>query len=274
MSETPPRLTDRTALARNRSRAKKEALFLHDLARAEIEDRLAMVNRTFTDPAIVTGHPQKWTGLTGPKTRIVADTDTLDLAPGAHDLVIHAMSLHWADDPVGQIIQSARALRPDGLFLAILLGGQTLAELRAALAQAESEITGGLSPRVAPMAEIRDLGALLQRSGLALPVADGNPMTVTYSTPWHLMRELRHMGEGNALNARLRRPTRRALFDRAVETYQSAYPAEDGRIRATFDLITLTGWAPDANQPKPLRPGSAAHRLADALNAREVPLKD
>jgi SAM-dependent methyltransferase len=270
----PPRLTDRTALARNRARAKDAALFLHDMAIEDIQDRLAMVNRSFTSPAIVTGHPAKWANIAGTETKVVADDEVLDLEVGAHDLVIHAMALHWADDPVGQIIQCTRALRPDGLFLAILPGGQSLTELRAALGQAEAEVTGGLSPRVAPMAEIRDLGALLQRAGLALPVADGYPFTVSYASPLHLMRELRDMGEGNALHARLRRPTRRAVLTRAAEIYTQAYATGDGRIPATFELITLTGWAPDDSQPKPLRPGSAAQRLADALNAREVPLKD
>lgn len=270
----PPRLTDRTALRRNRARARTDALFLHDMAIEDLQDRLSMVNRSFTDPAIVTGHPEKWSGLLGPGAKIVADDDILDLTPGAHDLVVHAMSLHWADDPVGQIIQCTRALRPDGLFLAILPGGQTLTELRAALAQAETEVTGGLSPRVAPMAEIRDLGALLQRADLALPVADGYPFTVSYASPLSLMRELRDMGEGNALHARLRHPTRRAVLTRAAEIYATAYGTDDARIPATFELITLTGWAPDVSQPKPLRPGSAAQRLADALNAREVPLKD
>jgi len=270
----PPRLTDRAALARNRARAKDDALFLHDIAIEDIQDRLAMVNRSFAAPAIVTGHPGKWANVAGTETKIVPDDDILDLTPGDHDLVIHAMALHWADDPVGQIIQCTRALQPDGLFLAILPGGQTLTELRAAMGQAEVEITGGLSPRVAPMAEIRDLGALLQRSGLALPVADGHPFTVSYASPLHLMRELRDMGEGNALQARLRQPTRRAVLTRAAEIYTQAYATEDARIPATFDLITLTGWAPDDSQPQPLRPGSAVQRLADALNAREMPLKD
>lgn len=269
----PPRLTDRAALTRNRQRVRAEALFLHDLAIDDIQDRLAMVNRSFTSPAIVTGHAETWRAVLPTPAKLVEDSDVLDLTPGAHDLVIHAMALHWADDPVGQIIQCARALKPDGLFLATFPGGQTLTELRAALAEAEAQITGGLSPRVAPMAEIRDLGALLQRAGLALPVADGHPFTVSYASALHLMRELRHMGEGNALHARLRRPTRRAVLTRAAEIYDQTY-GHDGRIPATFDLITLTGWAPDASQPQPLRPGSATNRLASALNAQEVPLKD
>ncbi|WP_407493916.1 methyltransferase domain-containing protein [Pseudooceanicola sp. MF1-13] len=269
---TPPRLTDRTALTRNRARAKDDALFLHDMAQEDLQDRISMVNRSFTAPAIVTGHPSKWATFL-PDAKIVTDTDVLDLTEGAHDLVIHAMALHWADDPIGQIIQCARALKPDGLFLATFPGGQTLHELRAALAQAESRVTGGLSPRVAPMAEIRDLGALLQRAGLALPVADGDELTVTYASPLHLMRELRDMGEANALHQRLRHLTRREVLTQAAQIYIDTF-GKDDRIPATFEMITLTGWAPDASQQQPLRPGSAKTRLADALNARELPLKD
>jgi SAM-dependent methyltransferase len=271
----PPRLTDRAALDRNRKRIDPAALFLHDLAAEELQDRLEMVNKTFPDAAIITGIPEAWQNRPGlPAVRIIPDTATLDLAPNSLDLILHVMSLHWADDPVGQLIQSLRALKPDGLFLAIFPGGQTLTELRAALGQAETETTGGLSPRVAPMAEIRDLGALLQRAGFALPVADSLPLTVSYETPLHLMRELRAMGEANALATRLRRPTRRAVITRAAELYAQAYSDDTGRVIASFELITLTGWAPDDSQPKPLRPGSATARLADALNARETPLKD
>jgi len=269
---SPPRLTDRTALTRNRARAKDAALFLHDMAREDLQDRLTMVNRSFTAPAVVTGHPAKWADVL-PDAKVISDTEVLDLDQGAHDLVIHAMALHWADDPLGQIIQCTRALKPDGLFLATFLGGQTLHQLRASLGQAEADITGGLSPRVAPMAEIRDMGGLLQRAGLALPVADGDPLTVSYATPLHLMRELRDMGEANALDQRLRQPTRKSVMMRAMQIYTESYSTGD-RIPATFEMITLTGWAPDANQPQPLRPGSATTRLADALNARELPLKD
>lgn len=271
----PPRLTDRAALDRNRLRIDPAALFLHDLAAEELQDRLEMVNRTFPEAAIITGIPQAWQNRPGlPAARIIRDTATLDLAPQSLDLILHVMSLHWADDPVGQLIQSLRALKPDGLFLAIFPGGQTLTELRAALGQAETETTGGLSPRIAPMAEIRDLGALLQRAGFALPVADSLPLSVSYETPLHLMRELRAMGEANALATRLRRPTRRAVITRAAELYAQTYSDDTGRVTASFELITLTGWAPDDSQPKPLRPGSATARLADALNARETPLKD
>lgn len=271
---TTPRLTDRQALIRNRARTRDEALFLHDAAIEETEARLAMVKRTFTAPLIVGPQAERWAAALGLQARCIADDEVLDVVEGAHDLVIHAMALHWASDPVGQIIQPRRALRPDGLFLATLFGGQTLHELRAALAAAETEITAGLSPRVAPMAEIRDLGGLLQRAGLALPVADCDRLTVTYATPLHLMRELRAMGEGNALDHRLRRPTRRAVLTRAAEIYTERFALPDGRVPATFEIVHLSGWAPDASQPQPLRPGSATHRLADALGAAETPLKD
>mgnify|MGYP006274950369 CR=1 FL=1 len=273
MSERAP-LTDRPALDRHRARAARDpALFLHEVARDEAQDRLAMVNRTFTAPAIVTPVPQVWDGVL-PGAVTVPDTPVLDLAEGAHDLIVHAMALHWADDPVGQLIQCRRALRPDGLLLALSPGGETLTELRAALGQAEVEVTGGLSPRIAPMAEIRDLGALLQRAGLALPVADSFRLTVEYDSALHLMRDLRAMGETNALAARLRHPTRRAVLLRAAALYAEAYATPEGRVRATAEIITLTGWAPDASQPQPLRPGSARARLADALRTRETPLDD
>ena len=272
---TLPILTDRTALTRQRARATArgvEPFLIHEAA-AEFQERLNEVNRTFTSPAVVTGFPEMWAEMM-PEARIVADDDVLDLTPGAHDLVIHALSLHWASDPVGQLVQCRRALAPDGLFLGALFGGQTLAELRASLAEAEAEVSGGLSPRILPMAEIRDLGGLLQRAGFALPVADAAKTRVTYRSAFHLMAELRAMGEGNALAARPRQTSRRALFTRAAEIYAQTYPEAEGRIRATYELIYLTGWAPDDSQPKPLRPGSAVGRLADALDTSEMPLKD
>ncbi|WGW04620.1 methyltransferase domain-containing protein [Tropicibacter oceani] len=273
MTQTPL-LTDRQTLNRRRTRAARDpALFLHETARDEVQDRLAMVNRSFTAPAVVTPFPQVWESLL-PDVRTLSDDDTLDLTEGAHDLVVHALALHWANDPVGQIIQCRRALRPDGLFLCLTFGGDTLKELRAALGQAEIEITGGLSPRILPMGEIRDLGGLLQRAGLALPVADAIPLTVSYQSALHLMRDLRAMGETNALHARLRQPTRRAILLRASEIYAQTFALEDGRVPASFEIVTLTGWAPDASQQKPLRPGSAAHSLAQALGTQEKPLKD
>ncbi|PWJ22138.1 methyltransferase domain-containing protein [Jannaschia seohaensis] len=268
-----PLLTDRMALALHRTRAHarahadRGAWFLHEEARDEIEERLKDVNRRFTAPAIVTGHPALWADLL-PGARVVPDAPVLDLELGAHDLVIHAMALHWADDPVGQIIQCRRALRPDGLFLAAALGGETLQELRAALGEAEMEVAGGLSPRVAPMAEVRDMGALLQRAGLALPVADRMPRRVRYGDMFRLMADLRAMGETNALAARHKVVPPRGLFPRAARIYSDAFPDEDG-VAATFETIFLAGWAPSDDQPKPLRPGSAQARLADALGVEE-----
>jgi SAM-dependent methyltransferase len=219
---------------------------------------------------VVTPWPEVWRDRI-PGATIVADDDVLALGPAAHDVVIHALALHWANDPVGQLIQARRALRPDGLLLAAALGGRTLAELRTALAEAEARVSGGLSPRVAPMGEIRELGALLQRAGLALPVADAVPLSATYETAYHLMRDLRAMGEQNALGDRLRRFAPRALFEEAARVYAEAWPAEDGRVAATFEVVWLTGWAPGPGQPQPLRPGSAATRLAEALGTEERP---
>lgn len=248
-------------------------MFLQSYALDEIKDRLSLVNKEFTKPAVVTGFPDFWENAF-PGAKVVSDTDTLALDPGAHDLVLHAMSLHWANDPVGQLIQCRRALKPDGLFMAALAGGQTLNELRASLAQAETEVAGGLSPRVLPMADIRALGDLLIRASFALPVADNLVLNTTYTTPRALMLELRRMGEGNALSDRLRRPTSPAVMRRAERIYREMFSTGDNRVKATFELVFLLGWAPDPSQPQPLRPGSAVSRLADALGAQEQVLKD
>ncbi len=276
MTSAPrPAITDRAALIRNRARAMggpEPALFLHDDAIAELQERLADVKRTFTTPAIVTGLPAIWSDAL-PGARVVADEEVLDLREGAHDLVVHGLAMHWAEDPVGQLVQCRRALAPDGLFLGFTLGGRTLQELRAALAEAESEVTGGLAPRVLPMGEIRDLGALLQRAGLQMPVADAFTRAVSYASALHLMHDLRAMGEASALAARPRRFTRRQVLARAAEIYAERFGA-DGRVPASFEIICLTGWAPGPDQPQPLRPGSAKTRLADALGTRETPLPD
>ncbi|WP_299608439.1 SAM-dependent methyltransferase [uncultured Tateyamaria sp.] len=269
----PTPLTDTAALTRNRARANLSALFLQEAARDEVEDRLEMVNKSFSSAGIVAAFPSLWRGrIDG--AEVLPETETLALTPATHDLVIHSLGLHWANDPVGQLIQCRRALRADGLLLAVGLGGQTLHELRACLAESEAMETGGLSPRVAPMAEVRDLGALLQRSGLALPVADTVSLRVQYQSMWHLMRDLRAMGETNALATRIRSLTRRNILNRAADIYANGFPGDDGGIIATFELIVLTGWAPDDSQQKPLRPGSAQARLADALKTDETPLSD
>jgi SAM-dependent methyltransferase len=220
---------------------------------------------------VVTGFPDLWRGYF-PDATIVPDDAILALEPGAFDLVIHGLSLHWANDPVTQVFQCGQALRPDGMFLGVTFGGQTLAELRAVLAETETEMTGGLSPRVLPMAEIRDLGSMLQRTGLALPVADSALRKVTYRDATALMRDLRAMGEGNALAQRAG-PTTRAFFARAAQKYAEAF-GQDGRIRATFEMVFLTGWAPHESQQKPLKRGSATARLADVLGNAKSELPD
>ncbi|RME14038.1 MAG: SAM-dependent methyltransferase [Alphaproteobacteria bacterium] len=258
-------LVDRSRLARIRARARPDGMFLQQAAADEIQDRLKEVNRTFTAPAVVTGFPDVWREFF-PAARIVPDDEILDLEPGGHDLVIHGLSLHWSNDPVTQILQCRHALRPDGLFLGVTFAGQTLLELRAVLAETEIAMAGGLSPRVLPMAEIRDLGHLLQMAGLALPVADSAVRTVTYRDMFALMRDLRAMGEGNAMKLRATR-TSPALMRAAAERYAKNFAGEDGRIRATFEMVFLAGWAPHESQQKPLKPGTAAARLADALAA-------
>ncbi len=269
-------LFDLSALAHQRQRqhsARTFAGFLHEQAVNEIKDRLSLVNKSFTATGIVSAVPEIWHSAFA-EAKHVPDDETLAFEPEAHDLILHGLVLHWANDPLGQLLQCRRALKPDGLFMATLFGGTTLHQLRASFAQAESDLYGGLSPRVAPMGEIRDLGALLQRAGFALPVADSVPLTVSYETPLHLMRDLRAMGETNVLTDRPRSFLPKALLHRACEIYQDSFAAPDGRVLATFDMVFLIGWAPAPDQPQPLRPGSAKTRLADFLGAKETPLKD
>lgn len=271
----PPILTDRAALARHRARARAlpghdEALFLHRLALTDLQERLSEVNRRFTAPAVVTGFPALFRDW--PDAVVVPDDDLLALEPVAHDLVVHFMALHWSNDPVGQLVQCRRALKPDGLCLVVLPGGRSLQELRASLAEAETAVTGGLSPRVVPMGEIRDLGALMQRAGFALPVADSLVQTVEYRSFPTLLSDLRAAGETNALAARLRHFTRRDVLTEAARIYAGSYRNLEGRLTATVELVVLTGWAPDESQQQPLRPGSAKARLADALGVPEKPL--
>jgi SAM-dependent methyltransferase len=271
----PMTLTDRAALARHRARARRlpghdEALFLHRLALTDLQERLGEVNRRFTAPAVVTGFPEVFGELSPAKT-VIGD-DLIALEPNAHDLVVHAMSLHWASDPIGQLVQCRRSLRPDGLCLVVLPGGRSLQELRASLAEAEAAVTGGLSPRVLPMGEIRDLGALMQRAGFALPVADSLVQTVEYHSFPALLSDLRAAGETNALAGRLRHFTRRAVLAEAARIYADSYSTPEGRLKATVELVFLTGWTPHESQQQPLRPGSAKARLADALGVPEKPL--
>lgn len=204
----------------------------------------------------------------------VASEEALPLREGAFDLVTSALSLHLVNDLPGALIQIRRALRPDGLFLGALLGGETLIELRQAFMAAEADILGGVSPRVFPTADLRDMGGLLQRAGFALPVADYERLTVTYATPLALIQDLKAMGAANPLEARSRKPMRRDVLARALEIYAERFTGEDGKVRATFEILYLCGWGPHESQQKPLTPGSAKMRLADALHATEIPAGD
>ena len=277
----PPDPFDRAALARNRERARRMgregADFLLRLAADDLVDRLEAVERSF-EAAVVLDPPLPWVVDRVAAARNVAaarearsgEDGRVPLAPGSCDLVVSLMALHTTADVPGTLAQVARALRPDGLFLAAFPGGGSLRELRDAMLAAEARLTGGASPRVFPFIDVRDAGALLQRAGLALPVADLDRLTVRYDTPLALMGELRAMGMGNALAERSRRFMPRAVLAGALEAYGAAATDPDGRVRATFDLVSLSGWKPHESQQKPLAPGSARASLKDALrNGKE-----
>nr|WP_281517810.1 methyltransferase domain-containing protein [Ferranicluibacter rubi] len=262
----------------------EKAQFLLDIVAEDLAERLAVVERRF-ETAVelhgytgVTARALMATGKIGTLTRIetdnafggtegvtVAPLETVPVAPASANLVVSPLSLHLTNDTPGVFIQVRRALAPDGLFLAAIPGNGTLQELREVLLAAESEITGGASPRVIPFADVRDIGALLQRAGFALPVTDTETYTVRYASLFALMKDLRAMGMTNTLIARSRKPLSRAVFLRAAELYAERFADPDGRIRATFSVIYLSGWAPHESQQKPLAPGSAKMRLADAL---------
>jgi NADH dehydrogenase [ubiquinone] 1 alpha subcomplex assembly factor 5 len=205
--------------------------------------------------------------------RLVAEAEALPFRRHAFDLVLSNLDLHWTNDLPGALLQLRQMLKPDGLLLAALFGGETLSELRRALIEAELAEAGGVAPRVSPSADIRDIGMLLQRAGFALPVVDSDTVSVTYADALALMRDLRAMGESNAVTERCRGFTRRGLLARAAAIYAERFGGADGRVTARFEIITLTAWAPHESQPKPLRPGSAAARLADALGASTPPGK-
>jgi SAM-dependent methyltransferase len=200
---------------------------------------------------------------------VAADEEALPFSDGALDLVVSGLALHFVNDLPGTLVQIRRALKPDGLFMAALFGGDTLAELRAAFAAAEAEMEDGVSPRVLPFADLRALGSLLQRAGFALPVTDVDRLTVRYASPLALMHDLRRMGATNSLIDRSRRPLRRATLARMLEIYAQRFADPDQRIRATFEIVFLSGWAPHESQQQPLAPGSARTRLADALGTQE-----
>jgi len=203
---------------------------------------------------------------------VAADEEALPFRDASLDLVVSGLSLQFVNDLPGTLIQIRRALKPDGLLLAALAGGETLTELRQAFAAAEAEVEGGISPRVIPFPDVREMGALLQRAGFALPVTDTDRVTARYASPISLMHDLRRMGATNALRERSRRPLKRATLRRMIETYAERFADRDGRIRATFEIIWLSGWAPHESQQKPLAPGSARRRLADTLGTKETRL--
>jgi SAM-dependent methyltransferase len=298
MSENPL-IFDRALIRRRQRRANvlDAATFLLDRAAADLADRLGAVLRRF-DVAVDLGTPTDAVrqalaqlGLVetiiavrsteqGPPSPIanekivVADEEALPFRDGSLDLVVSALTLQFVNDLPGTLIQIRRALKPDGLFMAALIGGETLTELRQAFAAAESELEDGVSPRVAPFADLRELGALLQRAGFALPVTDVDRLCVRYDSVFALMHDLRRMAATNALVERRRAPLRRATLLRMAEIYGERFADPDGRLRATFEIVWLSGWAPHPSQQQPLRPGSAKARLADALGTQEIPAGD
>ena len=282
---------DRALLRQRRRRAAAlgPATFLLDRVADELAERLAAVLRRF-ELAVDLGTPgdavcnalmrlesvgRVIAADVMPDTArgeifVAVDEEALPFGDATLDLVVSALALQFVNDLPGVLVQIRRALKPDGLLLAALLGGETLTELRQSFAEAESDIEGGVSPRVAPFADLRDLGALLQRAGFALPVTDVDRVTVRYDSAFGLMHDLRRMGATNALLARRRTPLKRATLQRMAEIYAQRFADDDGRLRATFEIIWLSGWAPHPDQQQPLKPGSAKARLADALGTREI----
>ena len=262
------KITDRKTLVLNRKRAlnfEDSYNKIHQIAINEIKERLEEINREFKDIAIITGHQKIW-GKAFPNAKLIDDTDTLIFGKGQYDLIIHALCLHWANDPVGQLIQCKNMLVEDGLFLATLFGGKTLYELNYSFSLAESEISGGISPRFLPMGEIRDLGNLLLRVGFKLPVADNLTTHIHYKDVYSLMNDLRKMGEVNALLSRQKTFTRSQIIKETSKFYIKNFSENDDKIVATFDLIFLTGWYPSENQQKPLKPGSGKINLGVFLD--------
>jgi SAM-dependent methyltransferase len=278
-ASTAPVLFDRTLLIARQARALRQgpATFLLDRVAEDMTERLSAVMRDFSDAADL------WTpgeGLRLPDARVksltrIAPADApqeiLRLAPQSLDLVLSALALQFVNDLPGVLAQIRRVLRPDGLLLAAMVGGDTLTELRQSFAAAEAECEGGVSPHVAPFADLRDVGGLLQRAGLALPVTDVDRIVVRYADAFALMQDLRRMGASNVLVERRRTPSRRSTLLRMAEIYGKRFSDSDGRIRATFDVVWLSGWAPHDSQPKPLKPGSAPASLEAAVKRAPKP---
>lgn len=293
-----PEIFDRPLLILRKRRALREAAkpaardggFLLDKVATDLAERLNAVERTFSAGLDLSDDDGRTRALLGRVERVtnlkrlvshqdfarpeeeveVGAPDYLPAAPQSLDLVTSALALQWVNDVPGTLIQIRRALKPDGLFMGALIGGNTLHELREVLAMEEDEATGGISPKVAPFVDVRDLGGLLQRAGFALPVTDVDSYTVRYGNLFELMADLRAMGATNILTHRSRMPWIRARAVRAAQLYAERFGDPDDRIRATFQVISFSGWAPSDVQQKPLRPGSAKTRLADALGTEEV----
>lgn len=269
-----PVLFDRVLLKARQERAVRlgAAAFLLDHVANDAAERLAAVNRSFTSgidlatPGDVLRVALEKQGVSLRPVEVAADDSAaLPLAPGSIDLAMSLLALQFVNDLPGVLTQVRRALKPDGLLLAAMVGGDTLTELRQAFAAAEAEVEGGASPHVSPFADLRDAGGLLQRAGFALPVTDFERLTVRYDNAFALMQDLRRMGATNVLVERRKIPSRRATLLRMTQIYSERFADPDGRIRATFDIVWLLGWSPDASQPKPLRPGSAKFSLEDAV---------
>lgn len=281
---------DRALLRRRRDRAAANISqydFLYSEVAGHLSDRLSVVKKEF--PLMVslggaasvtfenragTQHVIRMDTSWPMKPSVVADEEFLPFRNGSIDAVLSNLNLHWVNDLPGALLQIRHALKPDGLFMAALLGNESLKELRQCLMEAELEVTGGASPRVSPFADSHDIGALMQRAGFALPVVDSDKIVVSYSNPLKLMQDLRGMGASNATYNRLMKPTRRSVLMKAAQLYQEKFADADGYVPATFHVIYAIGWAPDASQPKSLQPGSAKNKLAEALKVVEVSADD
>ncbi|MEZ5999372.1 methyltransferase domain-containing protein [Hyphomonas sp.] len=288
----PPRLFDRARVARNRDRAASryaDYAFLKERVSRDIADRVQDTPRTFERALDLGCHDGRLARIlsgTGRVSSVAAsdlspamvdaaraagteahmlDEETPDLSSGGYDLIVSALSLHWVNDLPGTLVRLRQGLKPDGLFLGALFGAGTLAELRECLMEAETEISGGVSPRLSPLPGLKDMADLMQRAGFALPVADRDTVVVRYRDPARLLTDLKGMGEQTALAPGMIRPLPRAVLSRALDLYRERHAEPDGRVRASFEIVHVSGWAPGPGQPKPLRPGSATASLADAV---------
>jgi len=291
----PPRIFDRALTNRRLDRAwarahgRAQPDFLLARAAEDLRDRLKLVKRRVALAAdygspgphgaaaltaggqvdcVIRVAPTEASLGNGDFLPAVGDLERLAVADGRLDLAVSLLALQTVNDLPGALVQMRRALNDDGLLIAAMIGGETLTELRQSLTIAESEILGGASPRVAPFVDVRALGGLAQRAGLALPVVDLDRAVVRYPDMFALLADLRAMGAQNALHARSLKPLRREVLGRAAAVYAERFADPDGRLRATFDLVWLSAWAPHESQQKPLKPGSATMRLADALKRR------